>query len=196
LSFSPYFFLLAGPNGAGKSSLYRALAAQSLVDPNAEFVNADLYEAEHLQHMPDPAVRSNAAREWADARREALLASGTSFVSETVFSHPSKIALIQSARARGFIVVLIIVGLDDVETLVARVARRVQHGGHNVPRERILARYPRTLENLRSAVKLADVAFLYDSTTPHRLVATCENGLCVQQVEMLPTWAKTVLDFG
>ena len=186
--------MLAGPNGAGKSTLYRALAAQALIDPSAEFVNADLYEAEHLQHMPDPAIRSNAAREWADARREALLDAGISFTSETVFSHPSKIALIQSARERGFIVVLIVVGLDDTETLLARVARRVQHGGHDVPRERILERYPRTLMNLRSAVKLANVAFLYDSTSPHRLVATCEEGACIQQDDRVPNWAKTVLD--
>jgi predicted ABC-type ATPase len=196
LSFSPYFFLLAGPNGAGKSSLYRALAAQSLIDPRAGFVNADLYEAEHLQHMPDPAIRSNAAREWADARREALLASGASFVSETVFSHPSKLALLERARAHGFIVALIIVGLDEVETLVARVARRVQHGGHDVPRERILARYPRTLENLRNAVKLADAVFLYDSAAAHRLVATCENGVCVKRDDALPIWAKTVLELA
>jgi predicted ABC-type ATPase len=194
LSFSPYFFLLAGPNGAGKSSLYRALAAQSLVDPTAEFVNADHYEAEHLQHMPDLAIRSNAAREWADTRRETLIVSGTSFVSETVFSHPSKLALLERARAHGFIVVLILVGLDDVETLVARVARRVQHGGHDVPRERILARYPRTLENLRNAIKIADAAFVYDSAALHRLVATCENGVCTQHETALPNWVKTVLD--
>jgi predicted ABC-type ATPase len=91
---------------------------------------------------------------------------------------------------------LIVVGLDDTETLLARVARRVQHGGHDVPRERILARYPRTLENLRSAVKEANVAFLYDSATPHRLVATCENGVCIQRDAALPNWAKTVLDIA
>lgn len=193
---SPYFFLLAGPNGAGKSTLYKALVSQALIDPNAEFVNADLYEAERLQHMPDPAVRSNAAREWADARRETLLAAGASFASETVFSHPSKIALIQRAQEHGFIVVLIVVALDDTETLLARVAHRVQHGGHDVPRARILERYPRTLSHLRDAVKLANVALLYDSTTPHRLVATCENGGCIQREESLPKWAKTVLDIA
>jgi predicted ABC-type ATPase len=42
------FYLLAGPNGTGKSSLYRAAVADGLIPVDAEFVNADLYEAASL----------------------------------------------------------------------------------------------------------------------------------------------------
>jgi predicted ABC-type ATPase len=38
---------------------------------------------------------------WADARRAELLNAGQSFVSETVFSHASKLALIEEAQAQG-----------------------------------------------------------------------------------------------
>ncbi len=167
-----------------------------MIDPNAEFVNADLYEAEHLQHMPDPALRSEAARRWADARREALIDEGVSFVSETVFSHPSKLATMLRARERGFIVVLIVVCLDDVEQLIARVAHRVQHGGHSVPRERILARYPRTLQCLTEATPLADAAFFYDSTTPHRLIASAERGRTTLYNPPPPQWAQKILNLA
>ena len=49
----PVFYLLAGPNGAGKSTLYRALVLAGTIPASAEFVNADLYEAERLQHIAD-----------------------------------------------------------------------------------------------------------------------------------------------
>ena len=47
----PIFHLLAGPNGAGKSTLYRALVVSGAIKGDLEFVNADLYDREHLQHI-------------------------------------------------------------------------------------------------------------------------------------------------
>ncbi|RYF28630.1 MAG: hypothetical protein EOO33_00205 [Comamonadaceae bacterium] len=158
-----WFHLLAGPNGAGKSTLYRALVRDGVLGPPLEFVNADLHERDHLQHIPDAQTRSQAARTWADARRAELLAARIPFASETVFSHPSKLALIESAQRQGFTVALHVVALDEPERLLDRVAQRVREGGHPVPAERILARYPRTMSNLAQAVRLADVAYLYDA---------------------------------
>ena len=158
-----WFHLLAGPNGAGKSTLYRALVRQGILGPPLEFVNADLYEQAHLQHIANAQERSEAARTWAEARRAALIAAHTPFASETVFSHPSKLALIEDAQRHGFTVALHIVALDDPTRLLGRVAQRVREGGHPVPPERILARYPRTLANLAQAVRLADVSYLYDA---------------------------------
>jgi len=174
----PIFHLLAGPNGAGKSTLYRALAASSALENYLEFVNADLYERDCLQHIPDAQKRSEAAREWADARRETLLQARVGFVSETVFSHESKLSLIRRAQALGYQVVLYVVSLDDPQRLLARVSQRVREGGHNVPASRILERYPRTMAHLGQAVRSADLAFLYDAAEvkdgAHRLVALCE----------------------
>ncbi len=193
----PVFYLLAGPNGAGKSTLYRALVQAGTVPASAEFVNADLYEAAQLQHVADPQARSEQARHWADAQRAALLRAGQSFVSETVFSHASKLALINDAQAQGFFVMLLVVCMDDPERLLARVAQRVAEGGHAVPAERILARYPRTLINLASAVRLADGAILYDSETvtpgTHTVVAVCKRDWTQEKVSPLPDWAQQVL---
>jgi predicted ABC-type ATPase len=193
----PVFYLLAGPNGAGKSTLYRALVLTGTIPTAAEFVNADLYEAAHLQHVADPAQRPEQARQWADARRAELLQSGQSFVSETVFSHESKLALIQEAQAKGFFVMLLVVALDQPERLLARVAQRVLEGGHPVPPERILARYPRTLAHLTLAVRLADAAILYDSADvspgTQTAVATCKGDWTQELVQPMPEWARRVL---
>lgn len=193
----PVLYLLAGPNGAGKTTLYRALVLTGTIPPNAEFVNADVYEAAQLQHITDAQVRSRQAQRWADARREALLQAGQSFASETVFSHESKLQLIEEAQARGFFVLLLVVALDRPERLIERVAQRVAEGGHAVPTDRILARYPRTLALLARAVRTADAAILYDSQDikpgTHAAVATCKKDQTQKLVYPLPVWARTVL---
>jgi predicted ABC-type ATPase len=194
----PVFYLLAGPNGAGKSTLYKALLAAGQIPKDAEFVNADLHEAAHLQHIPDAQQRSEAARQWADQRRSELLAAGQSFVSETVFSHESKLTLIAQAQEKGFFVLLLVVCMDDPQRLLGRVSQRIREGGHDVPAERILARYPRTLANLQKAVRLADAALLHDSETvqpgAHRLIAACEGQSVQVLYEPLPAWARQMLN--
>lgn len=192
-----WFHLLAGPNGAGKSTLYRALVREGILGPPMEFVNADLYEQAHLQHLTDPEARSEAARQWADERRATLLREGADFASETVFSHPSKLALIEEAQRCGYTVALYVVALDDPSRLLGRVAQRVREGGHAVAPERILARYPRTLENLAQAIRRANVSYLYDgaevTATGPQLVAVCTPHETTALVPQLPRWAQQLV---
>ncbi|MES2700427.1 MAG: zeta toxin family protein [Pseudomonadota bacterium] len=194
---TPIFHLLAGPNGAGKSTLYRALVRAGILSADLAFVNADLFEREHLQHISDPVQRSQAARDWADAQRASKLAGGESFVSETVFSHESKLALIDEALAQGYVVALYVVALDDPQRLLARVKSRVEEGGHFVPQDKILARYPRSLSHLTQAVSLATVAYLYEGRDMEDggpfMVAMCEGAKVTTFADHLPQWAQTVL---
>lgn len=197
MTAQPVLHLLAGPNGAGKSTLYRALVRDDLISADLVFVNADLFERDQLQHITDAAQRSEAARHWADAERAARLGGGESFVSETVFSHESKLALIDDAIAQDYVVALYVVALDDPQRLLARVQRRVSEGGHAVPPDKILARYPRTLENLSKAVGLASVAYLYEAREfeeggPY-MVAMCQGAKVTVFVDDLPRWARMVL---
>ena len=191
----PVLHLIAGPNGAGKSTLYRYLIQPRY--PQLPFVNADAHEREHLGHIRNALKRSEAARAWADAERERLLAQQQSFVSETVFSHPSKLQLLAEAKARGFEVVLYVVCLDEPRRLLARVQQRVHEGGHSVPANKVLERYPRTVENLRQAVQQVPLAMLFDATDteiggPH-LVASVVGGQVRQHGPWLPAWAQRVL---
>ncbi len=187
--------LIAGPNGAGKSTLYHYLIAPRY--PTLEFVNADEHERQALQHMANPVQRSLAARNWADARRTALLTEGVSFVSETVFSHPSKIALIQQAQASGFRVMLYVLCLDEPRLLLKRVRQRVKEGGHAVPSNKVLERYPRTIANLAQAVRLADMSLLFDAQDTQmggpRLLAICSKENTELHASTMPRWAREVL---
>lgn len=194
----PVLHLIAGPNGAGKSTLYRYLIQPRY--PQLSFVNADVHEREQLGHVRNALQRSEAARAWADAQRDDHLQARQSFVSETVFSHPSKLQLVRDAQALGFEVALYIVCLDEPDRLLARVRDRVQEGGHSVPAHKILERYPRTLDHLQQAVKIADLALLFDATDAERggplLVASLAAGVAQLHSVWQPAWARKVVGTG
>jgi predicted ABC-type ATPase len=192
---TPVLHLIAGPNGAGKSTLYQYLIKPRY--PHLVFVNADLYERDVLQHIGNPLQRSEAARGWADGQRADFLARGESFVSETVFSHHSKLDLIRQAQASGFQVALYVVCINEPRQLLRRVKQRVHEGGHDVPGNKILERYPRTIANLTEAVRLADLSMLFDSVDVDRggplLVASVTRASVTRHVNPLPDWARTML---
>jgi predicted ABC-type ATPase len=47
----------------------------------------------------------------------------------------------RTARAKGFDVVLVYIGTEDVEINLARIAKRVQGGGHDVPEVDVRRRF-------------------------------------------------------
>lgn len=194
----PVLHLIAGPNGAGKSTLYDYLIAPR--HPALPFVNAQQHAAEQLQHMADAAARDEAAQVWADTQRQDLLRASRSFVTETVFSHASRVALIAQARSLGYEVVLYALALDEPRKLLQRVTQRVREGAHAVPSHKVLERYPRTLENFRRAVRMADLVFLLDAVDAQeggpRLVASIVAGRLHLHTVLRPRWVEKVLGFA
>lgn len=157
-------------------------------------MNADLIAKELDRLHPESA--SYEASRLAERLRIDFLQAGRSFCFETVFSHPSKIDFVAQAKALGYEVVLVFIHLGNDELNQARVAQRVSEGGHTVPAEKIVARIPRTLRHIRTALPLADKARLYDNSSadmPFRTVAQIENGRVIRAVEPLPEWAAEML---
>lgn len=109
----PTIILLAGPNGAGKSTLYETRVAPSFA---GSFINADIIQREDLRDT-SPEASYEAAR-IASIRRAEYLAKRRDFVTETVFSHPSKLEFVDEARTAGFTVIIMHVGVDSSEVSV------------------------------------------------------------------------------
>jgi predicted ABC-type ATPase len=101
----------------------------------------------------------------ADFIVKSMIARHVSIVYETVMSHPSKIQLMRDASAVGYRVYLYFFGTSDPYINVWRVQKRVEHGGHDVPREKIVARYYRSLDNLEGAVASTHRTFVFDTTS-------------------------------
>ncbi|MBM4244665.1 MAG: hypothetical protein FJ148_12720 [Deltaproteobacteria bacterium] len=184
-----WLIVLAGSNGSGKSTFFDLY----LRPRGFRFVNADLIAAGIAGG--DPATLAYRAAELADIERRALIARGDTFVMETVFSDPhgAKLGLLRDAQDAGYHVAFLFIGIDGPELSSARVAQRVALGGHDVPDEKIIARFPRTLANAIAALRIADAGWLFDNADaehPYRLVATTRDGRLVERHPPIPAWCR------
>ncbi|EAQ02669.1 hypothetical protein OB2597_18172 [Pseudooceanicola batsensis HTCC2597] len=182
----PSLVLIAGPNGAGKSTLYQTRVAPSFAGP---FINADIIQRDELR---DPSMEASyEAARIAEARRTDLMEASQSFATETVFSHPSKLDIIEIARTRGYLVVVMHVGVDSPDLSVHRVQGRTEEGGHDVPEEKIRARFDRGQPLIRQAVLRADRGMVFDNSglnTPPKQMLVFANGRLVRADPILPEW--------
>lgn len=189
----PVLHLLVGPNGAGKSTLYEKVIGPTT---HLEFVNADVIAAHRWPH--DPEGQSYAAADVAARRRLDLIEQRVSFVAETVFSHESKLELVHEASASGYLISLHVVMVPEA-LAVARVANRVDLGGHTVPEDKIRGRYGRLWPLVATAIRRVDRAAVYDNSRaaqPFRLVARFDHGAPIEGPDW-PAWAPSALrDLG
>lgn len=133
----PFIFVLAGVNGAGKSSLGGALLAEH----GLTWFNPDSYARELAATLGLPIAEANGqAWEFGRQRLQAALEQGGNYAFETTLgAHTIPALLVQAAASHD--VVMIFCGLSSVEQHIARVRQRVAHGGHDIPEERIRARW-------------------------------------------------------
>jgi predicted ABC-type ATPase len=173
--------LVAGPNGAGKSTFVELTLAPML--GGSVFVNAD--EIAKQRWPKDPAAHAYEAALIAAETRAKLIELRRSFIAETVFSHPSKLELIDTAHTAGYIVVLHVVLIPE-ELAVARVAYRVKSGGHPVAENKIRERYHRLWDLVAEAILRCDQATVYDNSGAKGplIVAQMSDGFIVGS----PTW--------
>jgi predicted ABC-type ATPase len=186
---SPDLSVLAGPDGAGKTTFYE----QSLARTGLDFINADRIAS---LRWPDDAERNayEAAREAARLR-ERYLDARRSFITETVFSHPSKVDLVRHASRLGYRVHLRVL-MVPVEQSVARVELRVRKGGHGVPEAKIRERHARLWAHVVEAIGLAYGSRVYDASAqrgrPFIEVARYSLGVVHREPDW-PTWTPMEL---
>lgn len=188
----PTMIVIAGPNGAGKSTLYETRVAPSFAGP---FINADVIQRDELRD-PSPEASYEAAR-IASSRREHHIGQRRDFATETVFSHASKLDLVDQARAAGFTVIVLHVGVDKPDLSVARVAARVTEGGHLVPEQKIRTRYARGAPLIRAAVLKADRGMVFDNSGLNQQPIHCltfASGNLSFALPRLPAWVRSTYE--
>ncbi len=182
----PTLFLIAGPNGAGKSTFYDTVLAERVAAP---FINADIIQRDELRN-PSPEASYQAAKIAEEKRRE-YIAAGQSFVMETVFSHPSKLELLNDARDAGFRIIVFHLTLASADLAIARVAARIEEGGHPVPAEKVRQRFDRNGPLIREAALLADRAMVFDASALNKrpgVLLEMAHGQVVRRAEKVPDW--------
>ena len=150
--------MIAGPNGAGKTTLFDRVIAPTR--PGLPFVNADLIAGKRFPGAEDEHA-AEAAR-LADSARDALIGARIDFFTETVFSHSSKVDLVNVAVNAGYDVDLHVV-MIPLALSGPRVAARVAAGGHHVPTNKLATRYERLWPLVVAATPRCHRAVFYDN---------------------------------
>lgn len=144
----PAFLIIAGPNGSGKSSAYTEtdfdIEKQSIWIINPDLLTSQIQTAENLDLNEANLLAVTRLEKWLDATLDVHRTVGV----ETVLSTEKYRRLVTKSKLLGFQFWLIYIVLASPDLNIERVKIRVRKGGHHVPRDKIISRYYRSLEQL------------------------------------------------
>ena len=140
----PTCWIVAGPNGAGKTTF--ALEYLPRMAGCQNFINADLIAAGLSPLAPERELL--AASRIFMRELESRVGARESFAFETTLAGRNYLRWVDRLRREDWRVELIYLALPSAEMSVLRVAERVAHGGHAIPQDDILRRFPRSLRHL------------------------------------------------
>ena len=134
-------------------------------------------------------INSYFASILSDLIRRKIIQQKQSLSFETVMSSFDKIEFIKYAKQKGFKIYIYFIATDDVQINIQRVKNRVILGGHNVPKEKIVNRYYKSLDNLYEAVKIANRSFIFDNSGDERIfLAEINEGNVELKTDEVPLW--------
>ena len=124
--------------------------------------------------------------------QDTAIRCGLSFSQETVFSHPSKVSALKRAAEAGYRTYLYFVATDSPLINLGRVANRKAQGGHDVPPEKVVARYSRSLAQVKDALPFLSRAYFFDNSGAEMRYLgqySREEGVVLNDLlEPPPTW--------
>lgn len=147
----PEIVVFAGPNGSGKSTITQSAITRGV------YINADVIKAS--THCDDLT-----AAKQAEALREDAMARKQDFTFETVLSTGRNLDLLRRAKEQGYFLRGYFVFTRNPYINVTRVHSRAENGGHDVPVDKIMTRYQKTMANLPELIELCDICHVYDNT--------------------------------
>lgn len=163
-------YIISGPNGAGKTTASYTVLPKIL--NCREFVNAD--EIARGLSPFNPEGMAVKAGKLMLQRISELLQKEESFSIETTLSTRSYYRLVEKAHRKNYDVTLLYFWLKSPDQAAERVAERVAKGGHDIPKDVIVRRYWKGLNNLfHIYMPIVDTWILVNnSETPRTIIAT------------------------
>ena len=190
----PLLIVIAGPNGSGKTTITKRVIHHAWAD-SCEYINPDEIAQNVFGDWNDKAAVLKAVQ-YAEQRRNELLANRQDIIFETVLSSQGKVDFIRKAKEEGYFVRIFFVCTANPPINASRVANRVMKGGHDVPITKIISRYQKSIENMCVLSSVIDRAYFYDNSIDDHeaqlLFRTTDGQIQKQYTTSLPEWAKMI----
>lgn len=202
----PVLYVLAGVNGAGKSSI----GGHLLTRAGLSWFNPDTFARELIDGAGcDPGAANGHA--WAEGMRrlDEAVTARRSYAFETTLGGRTVAARIRAATATHDVIIWFC-GLDSPERHLARVRARVSRGGHDIPEQKIRARYPQAQRNLIALMPHLAHLSVHDNSTEAAIGDPVPDPVLVLELDMgrlvhpsandraallaTPEWAKGLVE--
>jgi predicted ABC-type ATPase len=191
-------YVLAGVNGAGKSSI----GGSAIRAAGQDWYNPDEFAQALRAQFPDRSLEDINSQVWSEGLRRLResITRDTHFAFETTLGGNTITNTLLDAIAAGVQVNIWYCGLATVELHIERVAARVAHGGHDIPRELVRSRYTTSMRNLCRLTPGLHQLAVYDNSRPLgpqqrpdiRRLLHVSNGELLELDRDMPDWAKPV----
>lgn len=193
----PVMYVVAGPSGSGKTSAFPGSCF------GCDYFNADDYAAQLNggSYLGIPMSIRKEAGTVCEKFIEDQIVAGKDFATETTLRSTLVFDQMKRAHDAGFAVRFSYVCVNNIDTLIDRVAGRAVLGGHSASEETIreiraksLGNLPRVLKELGKTIDLLN---LYDNSvfgiSPKR-IASFQGRAIVFIVAELPAWLEEALE--
>ncbi len=192
----PVLIVIAGPNGSGKTTITSKILRHEWLE-GAVYVNPDQVAQDRFGDWNSPEAVLRAAQ-YCEEQREACLQQGKSLIFETVLSSDGKVDFIRRAHEAGYFIRIFFVSTAHPTINAARIAQRVMEGGHDVPINKIISRYQKSILNCKRVAAIADRVYIYDNSVDDaeaRLLFRMTDGQPFKRyTDDIPLWAQTIID--
>ena len=192
----PVLIVIAGPNGSGKTTITSKILRHEWLE-GAVYVNPDQVAQDRFGDWNSPEAVLQAAQ-YCEEQREACLRQGKSLIFETVLSSDGKVDFIRRAHKAGYFIRIFFVSTAHPTINAARIAQRVMEGGHDVPINKIISRYQKSILNCKRVAAIADRVYVYDNSVDEaesRLLFRMTDGQPFKRyTDDIPLWAQTIID--
>jgi predicted ABC-type ATPase len=189
----PKLLIIAGPNGSGKTSVTGKILKHKWIE-GCKYINPDIIARDVFGDWNAKETVIKAAQ-YAEQQRENCIKNRHSLIFETVLSAQDKVEFVRRAKECGYFVRLFFIGTDTPQINAARVAHRVMAGGHDVPIQKIISRYSKSIVNCAVLSSIVDRLYVYDNSVDDvfpELLFRSSDGILTKQYSNLHDWAKII----
>jgi len=193
-------FIIAGPNGSGKTTFSISLLENTEILTGAH-LNADIIAKAYMDEDEykdlTPLQVHLKVSQLVESTIDDLIEQGSNIILETVFSSKYKLETYKKLKDAGYFVNIVFVATSDPMINVLNVASRVKSGGHDVPIDKILSRYDKSIANIKLISKEIDCLILIDNSvlnqSPIIYSALSKGNICLDTGKVKPNWIQDIL---
>jgi len=191
--------VLAGVNGAGKSSI----GGSTIRKGGGDWYNPDAEARKLKEKAPEKDILTINGEVWQQGvdLLDLAIREGECFAFETTLGGNTVPNKLHDAASVGIPVSVWYCGLSSAELHIQRVAERVARGGHNIPPEKIRARYESSMQNLCRLAPVLHQLYVYDNSSPvgddglpqlKSLIKVEGRKIISMETTCMPEWAKPI----